>query len=59
MRKIATIRDAAADFRRIMLYDIGAQGVFLFLFRSLKDAPCDADYWHKTVAAVTILIGDG
>ena len=26
-------------------------GVYLFLYRSADDGPCDADYWHEDVAA--------
>ncbi|MGL4551878.1 MAG: hypothetical protein ACRC33_11930 [Gemmataceae bacterium] len=45
----ATTPDAA--FRRAMVYDPGdgAGGVYVFLFRSLGDGPCDADYLYEDV----------
>ena len=51
MRKVATIANPACEFRRAMVYDRGdGGGVYLFLFRSPDDGPCDADYWHDDVA---------
>ena len=49
MRKVAAILDAAAEFRRVMIYDTGGQGVYVFLYRSGCDLPCDADYWYGTI----------
>jgi hypothetical protein len=54
MRKIATVQNADAEFRRLMIYDAGASGVFLFLFRSLADGPCDADYWYEDVESAEL-----
>ena len=34
-----------------MIYDPEDDGgVFLFLFRTLDDEPCEADYWYQDVA---------
>jgi hypothetical protein len=46
MRKVAIISNVTAEFRRLMIYDAGDEGVWLFLFRSVDDAPSDADYWY-------------
>jgi hypothetical protein len=51
MRKVAISKKPDAAFRRAMIYDSeNGEGVMLFLFRSLDDGPCDADYWHPDLA---------
>jgi hypothetical protein len=49
MRKSAIVRDSNAEFRRLMIYDSGDQGVYLFLYRSLDECPSDADYWYEQI----------
>lgn len=34
-----------------MVYDAGNDGVYLFLYRTVEDGPCHADYWFETPAA--------
>jgi hypothetical protein len=52
LRKVATTNNPDAEFRRAMIYDpADGGGVFVFLFRSLSDGPCDADYWCEDAAA--------
>lgn len=53
MRKMATATRTDAAFRRAMVYDPadGAGGVFVFLFKSLEDGPCDADFMYEDVAS--------
>jgi hypothetical protein len=46
MRKVAVL-PAGSEFRRVMIYDDG-KGVFLFLYHSTADGPCDCDYWYET-----------
>ena len=51
MRKTANAPRSDAAFRRAMIYDPEDDGgVFLFLFRTLADEPCKADYWYHDVA---------
>jgi hypothetical protein len=51
VRKVATTNNPDAEFRRAMIYDpADGGGVFVFLFRSTADGPCDADYWYEDVA---------
>jgi hypothetical protein len=51
LRKVAATTAPNVEFRRAMIYDpADGGGVYLFLFRSLADGPCDADYWYEDVA---------
>lgn len=52
MRQVATATTPDAAFRRAMVYDPadGGGGVYVFLFRSPDDGPCDADYLYEDVA---------
>ena len=51
MRKVATATTSDAAFRRAMVYaPADGGGVYVFLFRSLDDGPCDADSWYEDVA---------
>ena len=50
MRQIATVPNAQEVPYRIMLYaPEDDSGVYLFLFRSLEDGACYADYWFEAV----------
>lgn|GEM_PF-2596040 len=50
MRKTANVSRTDTGFRRAMIYDPGDGGVFLFLFRTDDDAPCEADCWYGCLA---------
>jgi hypothetical protein len=51
MRKVAATTTPNVEFRRAMIYDpVDGSGVYLFLFHTLGDGPCDADYLHEDVA---------
>lgn len=51
MRKVAVTSNPDANFRRVMIYDpANGSRVFVFLFRSIEDQPCDADYWYEDIA---------
>jgi biofilm protein TabA len=50
MRQVAVVPDPTGEVRRLMVYDAGNDGVYLFLFRSLDDGPGFADYWFESVA---------
>jgi hypothetical protein len=51
VRKMAIASKADAEFRRAMIYDPeDDSGVFVFLFHSLDDGPCQADYWSEDMA---------
>jgi hypothetical protein len=51
VRKMAIASTPDAEFRRAMIYDPeDGSGVFVFLFRSLDDGPCQADDWYEDVA---------
>jgi biofilm protein TabA len=56
VRKVATATTPDAAFRRAMVYDPadGGGGVYVFLFRSLDDGPCDADYLYEDVAGAAL-----
>jgi hypothetical protein len=56
VRKVATTTMPDAAFRRAMVYDPadGRGGVYVFLFRSLDDGPCDADYMYEDVAGAEL-----
>ncbi len=52
MRKVATTTTPTAQFCRAMIYDPedDSVGMYLFLFQSPNDSPCDADYWYEDMA---------
>jgi hypothetical protein len=51
MRKMAIISKPGVEFRRAMVYDPeDGSGVFVFLFHTLDDGPCQADEWYEDVA---------
>ena len=51
MRKVAVAASPEAKFCRAMIYDpADGGGVFVFLFRSPDDGPCEADYWYEDLA---------
>ena len=52
MRKVATATKSDAAFRRAMIYDPadGWVGVYVFLYRSLEDGPCDCDFVYDDIA---------
>ena len=49
MRKVTTTTISTAQFCRAMICDPedDSGGVYLFLFQSPNDSPCDADYWYE------------
>jgi hypothetical protein len=50
MRKFAINPDSNAEFRRAMIYDPGDGGVYVFLYRSPVDGPCDFDFWYENLS---------
>ena len=50
MRQVAVVPEPAGEVRRVMVYNAGNDGVYLFLYRSLDDGPGFADYWFESPA---------
>jgi hypothetical protein len=51
MRRHAIVSGRSGDVRRVMVYDAGDAGVYLFLYRTVEDGPSHADCWFETPAA--------
>lgn len=49
MRRTANVSRPGSAFRRVMIHDPEDGGVFLYLFRTLDESPCEADYWYESV----------
>ena len=50
MRQAAVVPGATHEIRRVIVFDTGASGTYLFLFRSLADEPAFADHWYESAA---------
>ena len=50
MRQVAVISNPVDEVCRVMVYDAGDAGVYLFLYRSFADGPGFADYWFESVS---------
>ncbi len=51
MRKVVVTNNPKAPYRRAMIFAPDDGGwVYLFLFRSLEDGPCEADWLYEDVA---------
>ena len=60
VRKVAATTRTDSKYRRVMIYDpMNGEGVFLFLFRSPHDAPCDVDHWYEDVDTAERDAADG
>lgn len=60
MRKMAIASKPDAKYRRVMIYDPeDGRGVFVFLFQSLDDGPCQADHWYRDLAEAEQDVADG
>ena len=49
MRQVALVPNPSGEVRRVMVYDSGDAGVYLFHYHSTSDGPSDADFWFETV----------
>lgn len=49
MRLVASVKENS-KVKRVMLFERDQQGCYLFLYNTLQDSPCFADYWYENVA---------
>ena len=48
MRKYAILKQPIENIFKLMIYDTG-EGSYLFLYNTIEDKPCMADYWFDNL----------